>query len=144
MPEIGLPLQEEAASRESDDQMDWQEKYFQKIGEGIADLKAALLRLEDRFDARFEQSENKVNARFGQSESKVNARFDQLENRFENRLRQTETRLEKYIGERDAQRHQEFLALNQRMDEMNKWLIALVITIILGVMGLATGLLPVR
>lgn len=133
MPEIGLPLQEEAASRESDDQMDWQEKYFQKIGEGIADLKAALLRLEDRFDARFEQSENKVNAR-----------FDQLENRFENRLRQTETRLEKYIGERDAQRHQEFLALNQRMDEMNKWIIALVVTTILGVVGLATGLLPVR
>ncbi len=171
-------LREQAATFEGeDDRMDWQEKYFKKIEEGIADLKTALLRLEDKFNARFEQSENKINARFEQSENKVNARFEQSENkvnarfeqsenkvnarfeqsenkinarfeqsenRFENRLQQTETRLEKYIGERDAQRHQEFLALNQRMDEMNKWIIALVVTMILGIVGLVTGWLPLK
>ncbi len=104
------------------------QEYFKRLDENLGALKLGLERVENNLQSGLQ--------RLDQRFSNVDQRFDMFEKNVEQHLDKLDLRMDSTTQRLDA--------LFLQHGEINKWLIAMVITIILGVMGLATGLLPVR
>ena len=106
----------------SDDEMEWQEKYIDKLNQDVSDIKS---------DMRAMRQELKTEIR--EMRQEINATLDRA---------LTEMR------DRDNQRHQEILTMQTKIDEnvaglkteissTNKWVIGLVVTTIIGIVTIA-------
>lgn len=114
-------LREQAATLDGEgDRMDWQEKYFQKLNENIGDLKLGLQQLNQRIEGVSQLIEG------------VSQRIDGVYQRVDG------------VYQRIDSMNQRLDSLNQQLGHTNGWIITLVVTTILSVVGLATGLLPMR
>ena len=115
--------------KKGDDEMEWQEKYIDKLNQDVSDIRTEMQGI--RSEMRDMRQELKTEIR--EMRQEINATLDRA---------LTEMR------DRDNQRHQEILTMQTKIDEnvaglkkeissTNKWVIGLVVTTIIGIVTIA-------
>ena len=115
--------------KKGDDEMEWQEKYIDKLNHDVSDIRTETQGI--RSEMRDMRQELKTEIR--EMRQEINATLDRA---------LTEMR------DRDNQRHQEILTMQTKIDEnvaglkteissTNKWVIGLVVTTIIGIVTIA-------
>ena len=113
----------------SDDEMEWQEKYIDKLNQDVSDIRTEMQGI--RSEMRDMRQELKTEIR--EMRQEINATLD---------------RALAEMRDRDNQRHQEILTMQTKIDEnvaglkteissTNKWVIGLVVTTIIGIVTIA-------
>ena len=115
--------------KKGDDEMEWQEKYIDKLNQDVSDIRTETRGI--RSEMRDMRQELKTEIR--EMRQEINATLD---------------RALAEMRDRDNQRHQELLAIQNKIDanvaglkkeinSTNKWVIGLVVTTIIGIVTIA-------
>ena len=108
-----------------------------KIKESENRLNAKITESENRLNAKIKESENRLNAKIKESENRLNAKITESENRLNAKIKESENRLNaKIIESENRLKIQIREEVNKSKNQIIMWLMPILFTIMLGILGL--------